>query len=140
MVWWPLLNLMYMYVYRHIQQTAASHHRAEISPVHTRSNCLPSILILLGDWTYPDPYTLSILVQNSRIQPMLQHPIFPSNAKPSKISTLAKHIFLSHLTQQKVIITLPHQHSIPTSSSAPHLLHRYSINSTKQAYLLFHHW
>ena len=100
--------------------------------MRTRFNYLPSILILLGDWTYPDPYALSILLRNSRMQPTLQHPNFPSNAKPSKISTLAKQIFLSRLTQRKVIIALLHQHSIPTSSSAPQIqrqLHKTSVPS-----------
>jgi hypothetical protein len=53
---------------------------------------------LLGDWMYLNLYAPSILPQCSRIQPMLQHLSSSSNAKPSKITTLTKQKFLSHLS------------------------------------------
>ena len=64
---------------------------------------------LLDDQMYPDPYAHWILLWSSRIQPILQHPNFPSNAKLFKTFILAKHSFFS---QQKKSASLLHQHLI----------------------------
>ena len=62
-------------------------------------------IILLGDL---DLYAPSILPPNSRIAPTHQHPSFSSNAKPSRITALAKRRFLRRLSlsQQKTLISL----------------------------------
>jgi hypothetical protein len=63
-------------------------------------NCL---LKSLGDRMHLDLCATSILLRSSRMQPTLQYPRSPSNAKPSKITIHAQQNFLS---QQKVPTTL----------------------------------
>jgi hypothetical protein len=69
--------------------------------------CTCLLNLLLGERMHLDLCAPSILPRSSRIQPMLQYPNSPSNAKPSKITIHAPgHWQRKFLSQQKVPTTL----------------------------------